>query len=152
MRTVSLGLCWSTGSLSSMTDTRAAPRADEGEAAALDIDLRHDIAREGNEHGRAAARGLHLDQIAGAEILDGDDGADGLALPIDRGEPDQLGVVPLLLFALGQAIARDIELGAVKRLGALARRDALDAGDQRLGRDAEALDLDDAAVSSSSAP
>src|SRR5262249_19878705 len=60
-------------------------------------------------------------------------------------EPNQVGVIPLLLFACWEPRARDIELGAGLSLGTFARGHALDARDQRLRRRAQRLDLDRAA-------
>src|SRR3990170_4562308 len=117
----------------------------EDQPAALDIDLGNGVAGEGNEHGGAARCWLHFDEIAGAEIVNGDHGADGLALAVYRGETDQLGVIPFLLSALRQTRPLDIKLGAVERLGGFARGHAPDAGDERLRGDAHALDLDGAA-------
>src|ERR1051325_2428331 len=65
-----------------------------------------------------------------------------LPSPIHRCKPNQVSVIPLLLPALWQHHACNVELGAAERLSSLACGDALDAGDQGFGRGAQALDLD----------
>ena len=117
-------------------------RRDEGEASGRNVDLRHRRVGEGHDQAFAARGRANLDEIAGAEIQHRHDGADRLALQVDHGEADEVGVIPLIGLPLRQPRAGNIELGAVERLGRLARGDALDAGDQRLGRDPDALDLD----------
>ena len=52
----------------------------------------------GDQFGLAAAVGAHLDQIAGAEIVDGEHGAELFAGAIDNRKPDQIGVIELVGF------------------------------------------------------
>ncbi len=75
---------------------------------------------------------LHLDDVAGAEIMHRDHGADLNLEGIVSGKPDQIGMVPGAFLGRRETIARHVELGAGQRLGALARGDALDPRDQAL--------------------
>ena len=93
-------------------------------AAAGEIDRRHHRIGERQQHGRALRR-RDLDDVAGAEIMDRDDAAERLVRGIDRGKPDQIGVVIFVLVGRGQFFARDIELDAVEPFGVLAGGDAL---------------------------
>src|SRR5262245_40005380 len=114
----------------------------EGEAAALDIDLRHGIASEGHEHRRCSTSEFQLKQVASAEILNCDDLAEWRAISAHCCKANQVSVIPLLLAALWQHRACNVELSAGERLSSLAGGDALDAGDHGFGRGAQALDLD----------
>src|SRR5689334_1730178 len=58
------------------------------DAAGFDIDGRHHGVGERQQQGRALWR-RDLDDVAGTEIMDGDDTADRLVRGIDRSEPDQ---------------------------------------------------------------
>src|SRR5271169_387314 len=112
-----------------------------------DIDRRDVRGVERHQFGIAAGLGAYLDQIAGAEIMDGDDGTEIAAALVDHREADQIGVIELVrLVGLRQPLARHVELGVHKR----ARRVAIaDAGKPRdeviLGRP-HRLDLDHASV------
>ena len=85
-----------------------------------------------------------FEQVSRAEIVHGDDLADRRSVAPHRVEPDQLGVIPLLVVTLEQSRARDVKFGAGQGLCAFARSDALDAGDQRFRRRAQKLNCDGA--------
>ena len=75
----------------------------DAQPAALDIDLRNGVAGEGHQHRCTSARGPDLQEIAGAEIMDRDHRADRRSVTVLGGEADEIGVVPLILLARGQA-------------------------------------------------
>src|ERR1700752_2129786 len=85
------------------------------DAAAGDVDSRHHGICERQQHGRALWR-CDLYDVAGAEIMDGDDAADRLVCGIHRGEPDQVGVVVLVAISGRQFLTRHVELDAVEFL------------------------------------
>ena len=63
-----------------------------------DIDFRHDRIGERQQQRLAALRGGDFDQVAGAEIMQRGDGAERDAFRRDGGKPDQVGVVPGVVF------------------------------------------------------
>ena len=83
-----------------------------------------------------------LQQIAGAVVLHGHDLADRLAVAVDGGQPDQVGVVELALGSRGQAFALDVERDALQGFGGVAVIDALQPRDHALRRRARALELE----------
>ena len=56
--------------------------------------------------------------------------ADRFVRGIDRGKPDQIGMVIFVIVGRGQFFARDIEFDAVEFFGVVAGRDALEGRDQ----------------------
>src|SRR5580704_13234266 len=93
--------------------------------AGCEIDLRHGCRIERQQFGFAAGVRPHLDQIAGAEIVDGNDGAKALAGAVDDGEPDEVGVIKLVgLRRLRQPLARHVEFCVGEPRGGIAVGDA----------------------------
>ena len=74
-----------------------------------------------------------LEDVAGAVVEDGADGAEGRAAGVDDGEADQVGVVELVVGERRQAVARGVEAGALERLGLLAGGDAGEARGEGAG-------------------
>ena len=87
-----------------------------------------------------------LEDVAGAVVEDGADGAEGRAAGVDDGEADQVGVVELVVGERRQAVARGVEAGALERLGLLAGGDAGEAGGEGAGDGAGDPDAEAAAV------
>ena len=79
-----------------MDDSSANSAGIHDDPSAGDIDLRHRGVGERQHHGRAALRRLDLDQVAGAEIMDRDHGAERTAVRVDRRKADQVGVIELV--------------------------------------------------------
>ena len=73
-----------------------AVRRIDDDAARRDVDLGHGGVIERHQFGFAAGAWTHLYQIAGAEIMDGHDGAERGAGAIDDRKADQVGVVELV--------------------------------------------------------
>ena len=93
------------------------------DAAGGEVDRRDGGAGEGEEQVGGAGAG-DLEDVAGAVVEDGADGAEGGAAGVDDGEADQVGVVELVVGERRQAVARGVEAGALQRLGLLAGGDA----------------------------
>src|SRR5580693_295953 len=75
-----------------------------------DIDTWNITFIERDQFGLAAGRKPHLDQIASAEIMHGENGAERFAGLVDDRKPDQIGVIELVcLGKRGQALARHIK-------------------------------------------
>lgn len=71
---------------------------------------------------------IEAEKVAAAEIMHGDHLADGSTCLVPDLQPDQVGVVELVLLAVvGQHRAVDEQLGAGKRLGGVAVADTLEA-------------------------
>ena len=86
-----------------------------------DIDLRHRHRIERHQLGIAAGARPHFEQIAGAEIVDRDHGAELFAGAIDGGKPDQIGVIKFVRFIrLRQPLARHVEPDIGQLLGGVA--------------------------------
>jgi len=94
----------------------------DDDAATREIDRWHHGIGERQQHGRALGR-RDLDDIAGAEIMDGDDAAERLIGGAHGREPDQIGVVIFVVIGIRQSFARHVELNAVELFGIVARRD-----------------------------
>ena len=90
----------------------------------------------------APLRRRDLDDVAGAEIMDRDDAAERLVRGVDRGKPDQVGVVIFVVVGRRQFFARDVELEAVEALGLLAGGDAFQRRDQMVLGLARVRDLE----------
>ena len=85
----------------------------------------------------------HFEQVAGAEIGDGGDLAEHRAVAQPGFEPDQVGVVEIVVVVgRRQLVAIDIELDAVELFGRGAVGDALEPRHQHIGGGAGRLDLD----------
>ena len=95
---------------------------DKGEAATLDIDLRYRLAGKGDEHSGAAARRLHLQEIARTEIVHGDDDPERPAVAVAdpiaaleaglrRGDPIVVGGSLYLVGAIRARIVPEPEAG-----------------------------------------
>ena len=112
-----------------------------------DIDDRHGRRVE-RQHLRRPARGVaHFDEIAGAEIVDGDHGAKRVAGGVDHGKADQIGVVKLVgCVRLGQALARHVELGVGERARRVAVAHAGELRDEMILGRPQRFDHEDAAV------
>src|SRR6202167_4070735 len=90
-----------------------------------EIDLRHGCRVERQQFRFAAGVRPHLDQIAGAEIVHGNDGANTLAGAVDDGEPDEIGVIEFVGHVrLRQPLARHVELCVSEPRGGIAVGDA----------------------------
>jgi len=82
------------------------------ETAGRDIDDRHGCVVERKQLRRRGAVRPHLDQIAGAEIVDGDNPTETFPSRIDHIEPDEIGMIKLVgMVRLGEALALHVELG-----------------------------------------
>ena len=57
-----------------------------------------------------------LEEVAGAEIVHRDDGAERFAVDAHRREPDQVGVVEFVGLSRRQAVARHVELDVASAL------------------------------------
>src|SRR5579863_5144970 len=96
-----------------------------------EIDCRHVDDVERYQFSFAAGVGPHLDEIAGAEIVHGDDAAERPAGAIDDAKPDQVGVIELVRrIRLRQPLARHIEFCIGKPLRGIAVGDARQRGDE----------------------
>src|SRR5580658_6879676 len=85
------------------------------------IDDRHVRLVERDQFGLSTSVGLHLDQITGAKIMDGDHGAETFARWIKHREANQVGVIKLIgLLRLRQAFARHVELDLAQLFGRVA--------------------------------
>ena len=90
--------------LASELSTRPSRRVGD-DAAAREVDRRDGGAGEGEEQvGRPRAG--DLEDVAGAVVEDGADGAERGAAGVDDGEADQVGVVELVVGERRQAVAR----------------------------------------------
>ena len=104
-------------------------RRHKHDAPGCDVDLGSNRCGERQQQ-RLAARGRDLQEIAGAEIVDRDDGAERIAVAVLRREADQVGVIVFVRRGRRQTVARDEEIEIAKPLGAVAVGDAGDAGDE----------------------
>src|ERR1700722_13469403 len=92
-------------------------------AAAGDVDHRHSLAGEGQEHTVAIGAG-NLHHVAGAVIVDGGHLPQHTAFTVLRFQADQVGMIKFLFARRRQLAARDEKLGALERLGGIAVGDA----------------------------
>src|ERR1700733_8107627 len=103
--------------------------------AGCEIDLRHGCRIERQQFRFATGVRPHLDQIAGAEIVDGNDGAKTLAGAVDDGEPDEIGVIEFVgLVRLRQPLARHVKFYVGEPLGGTAVGDAGELHDEMIFR------------------
>src|SRR3954468_7348854 len=84
----------------------------DDDAAALDVDGRHHGVGERQQQ-RAAGRRRDLDDVAGAEVMHGDDASERFTCSGFRSEPDQVRMVVLVFIGGGQLVARNVKLYAV---------------------------------------
>ena len=61
---------------------------------------------ERHQFGAAAGLRPHFDQIAGAEIVDRDDGAESFAGAVDGRKADQIGMIELVRSSVGGSRSR----------------------------------------------
>ena len=115
------------------------------DAAGGEVDGGHGGAGEGQQQVGGAGAG-DLEDVAGAVVEDGADGAERGAAGVDDGEADQVGVVELVVGQRRQAVAGGVEAGALQRLGLLAGGDAGQAGGEGAGDRAQELHAEAAAV------
>src|SRR5262249_38370339 len=89
----------------------------DDDASGRDLDDGHGGGRERVHQGFAAGRRRDLQNVARAEIVNREDGADGPASRILGAKPDQVGMVELIRLRGGQAFAGHVELGVAELLG-----------------------------------
>src|SRR5712675_702665 len=115
--------CAAAPSVSIVLVTRDLVRQFDHHTSVRAIDQRHHGIGERQQHGRAL-RWRDLDDVAGAKIVDRDDAAERFIRRRYGGEPDQVGVIELILVGGRQFFTRDVKLKPVEALGVLARGDA----------------------------
>jgi RNA polymerase sigma factor (sigma-70 family) len=121
-------------------------RQHDRDAAAGHIDVRHHRGGERQHHGAAPAVESHLDDVAGTEIVHGDDRPEGAAVAIHGRETDQVGVIELVRLGGRQALAGDEQFDVAQAFGGIAIVDAFEAGDEAVLGGTQCRDLDRAAV------
>src|ERR1700733_1977182 len=122
-------------------------RRHDDDLACGNVDRRHVGLVERQQFRFVAGFRVHFDQIAGAEIVDGDDGAEFLPGAVDDGQPDEIGMIEFVrLFRRRQPFARHVELGVLQELGGITIGDAENSRDEMILRRSQCFDLEDAAV------
>src|SRR5579863_7653620 len=112
-----------------------------------EIDVKHSHGIERKELCRRVFRRLHLDQVACAEIMHGDHGAELPAGAIDNGKTDQIGMIILVgLFRLRQPFARHIEFCIGEAFGGAAIGNAGKRRNEIILRRPQGSDFEHAAV------
>src|SRR4051812_517578 len=113
---------------------RAGQRIDHNPSA-RDVHHRNHGLGERQHESRAAKRRLHLDEIAGAEIVDRDNGTERRAARVRNRQPHEVGMIKFIRLRWREPVARDIEVEVAQSLGRGAIHDAGETRDQEiLGR------------------